>query len=643
MRPLILALLLAACKAGPIDNKSDAPLSDDTDSTADDTDSTGDDTDNTADDTDSTADDTDTEVADDTDSPVDTDVPAGPDADADGSPDALDCADADPNIFPGAPELCNGGRDDDCDAATTDQGSATFFPTSGPPVSLTAALTSGAATTTQGDGEIALCAGTFSGTLDINGAQVTVRGAGASFTIWNIPTTWAAGIRAMYAGGSLTVRGVTFAGNRGIYAGNTIRTLNVEDSVFRGSIYEAIQVAHLDATITGCTFEDSSGSVVFSQWIQGDWGSLVVRDTVLRRITGGYALAGYPGTDVLLEDVTAEEIGGIYAGGDTVLRRFRTTNARGGISFTGRSALVEDSTFINNGGIASSTPAPTIVRDSTFADCGAVIGVGQGGLLMERVTVVRSGMTSATGDSPPVTIRDSEFSQMINTAVSVSCLQPTGGTNQITGTTFRDASQRGIAHNCNDTHLDLTGSEFRNLSNTNALGGVVRATVTGGLFEGNVSTGAGSAIMVGEDVVLRGATIRDNTSTSGAVYGGSQASHTVLEDCVFEGNEATSGYGAVDTQGRVTIVGSSFINNHGPSHGAVHTYSGTSRIEDSVFLRNGTVGGGIVFGAVLELENATFGDGTDENGQYDVYLWTSAMTRDLDGLYTGTCDVSGCF
>lgn len=638
MRTLTLVLLLAACNAGPADNKSvDAPA-DDTDSPADDTDVV-DDTD-AAEDTDPPVD---TDVADDTDPPVDTDVPAGPDADADGSPDAHDCADADPTIFPGAPELCNGGRDDDCDPTTTDQGSATFFPTSGAPVSLTAALTSGAAATTQGDGEIALCAGTFSGTLDINGAQVTVRGAGASFTIWNIPTTWAAGIRAMYAGGSLTVRGVTFAGNRGIYAGNTIRTLNVEDSVFRGSTYEAIQVGHLDATITGCTFEDSAGSVVFSQHIQGDWGSLVVRDTVLRRITGGYALAGYPGTDVLLEDVTAEEIGGIYAGGDTVLRRFRTTNARGGISFTGRSALVEDSTFIHNGGIASSTPAPTVIRDSTFEDCGAVIGVGQGGLVMERVTVRRSGMTSVSGDSPPVTIRDSEFSQMINTAVSVSCLQPAGGTNEITGTTFRDAAQRGIAHNCNDTHLDLTGSVFRNLTNTNALGGVVRATVTGGLFEGNVSTGAGSAIMVGEDVMLRGATLRDNTSTSGAVYGGSQASHTVIEDCVFEGNEATSGYGAVDTQGHVTIVGSTFVDNHGPSHGAVHAYTGTSRLEDSVFLRNGAVGAGIVFGAVLEIENTTFGDGADENGQYDVYLWTSAMTRDLDGLYTGTCDASGCF
>lgn len=40
--------------------------------------------------------------------------PTDTDSDGDGSPDSADCNDADPTVYPGAPELAN-GRDDNCD------------------------------------------------------------------------------------------------------------------------------------------------------------------------------------------------------------------------------------------------------------------------------------------------------------------------------------------------------------------------------------------------------------------------------------------------------------------------------------------------------------------------------------------------
>lgn len=42
--------------------------------------------------------------------------PPETDSDGDGSPDSADCNDADPTVYPGAPELAN-GRDDNCDGA----------------------------------------------------------------------------------------------------------------------------------------------------------------------------------------------------------------------------------------------------------------------------------------------------------------------------------------------------------------------------------------------------------------------------------------------------------------------------------------------------------------------------------------------
>lgn len=158
--PLVLAL--AACNGGG-DDKDDG--TDGTDTDVVDTDGPGD-TDDTdpgvTDDTDGT----DTDRPDDTGSPDDTGdtgLPAPPDADQDGSPDALDCDDADPSVYPGAPELCDDVLQD-CDGTDpAPVGTASFFPAAGGPgLDVRADLGTFLPWTAPEDGELVLCGGSFS-------------------------------------------------------------------------------------------------------------------------------------------------------------------------------------------------------------------------------------------------------------------------------------------------------------------------------------------------------------------------------------------------------------------------------------------------------------------------------------------------
>ena len=98
----------------PVDDSGSPPTDDSGSPPTDDSGSSGDDT-SSSDDTGDTAE------------PDDTGEVPGPDSDGDGSPDALDCDDADPAIFPGADELCD-GVDNDCDG-DVDEAGATDAPT----------------------------------------------------------------------------------------------------------------------------------------------------------------------------------------------------------------------------------------------------------------------------------------------------------------------------------------------------------------------------------------------------------------------------------------------------------------------------------------------------------------------------------
>jgi hypothetical protein len=79
--------------------------------------------------------------------------------------DATDCDDTDGSVNPSAVELCN-GVDDDCDAATSEDGMVAFTDAAGATTDITATFSGDVSITT--DGTYMVCDGTFSVNLDID-------------------------------------------------------------------------------------------------------------------------------------------------------------------------------------------------------------------------------------------------------------------------------------------------------------------------------------------------------------------------------------------------------------------------------------------------------------------------------------------
>jgi hypothetical protein len=289
-----------------------------------------------------------------------TDEPEPVDEDGDGVPVDEDCDDADPDAYPGAPELCDGWQND-CDARwTSDAGTATWFGPNGAPTSLTDALAEGtrqraAEVTLDKRGTLVLCEGTWYAELVVEGEEVTVQGADGVVLAGDGDGSV---ITVATGGASVVLEDLVVTGGGGPYGAGLDTPVaspvhvTLRRTTFRGNVAEGVDPEGYgggvyvfgDLTIESSSFLDNRAVV----------GGAAVVDGGELRVTG----ATFAGN-------RADLAGAVLVLGGTVDLSEAT--------FTGNGATTGGQLYLQ---ASSGTGAEVVIEDGADADHG-------GGLLMD--------------------------------------------------------------------------------------------------------------------------------------------------------------------------------------------------------------------------------------------------------------------
>ena len=251
-----------------------------------------------------------------------------------------DCADSDGAVHPGAAEICN-GLNDDCDASTSEEGTATWTDSSGTVTDYTANVTGSAAAPAQvaltSNGTLSFCDGLYYVNLDVNadvdiesvgGAEVTTLDGDAYAPIIDLTDG---------AGHDVVVSGLTlqngansdrlflnnnWAGGGGIACyGDGSGYLWVQDSVLTdnaGDLGGNVSIENCDASFDNTTLELGTATHAAAAFITDS--TVEFTDSLLSANASQYAGAIYDygyvgGSDVTLDNTVVDGNSATATGG----------------------------------------------------------------------------------------------------------------------------------------------------------------------------------------------------------------------------------------------------------------------------------------------------------------------------------------
>lgn len=218
---------------------------------------------------------------------------------------------------------------------------------------------------------------------------------------------------------------------------------------------------------------------------------------------------------------------------------------------------------------------------------------------------------------------------------------------------YKDDSQNGGTNTGTAGTLNIDSCTFT--SNTaKAEGGAVDArfplTVKGSIFTQNTAGGNGGAIRYtnGAAVSIIDCEFYSNKTTVGAsdTAGGgalmfqSSPKSVVIENCLFDGNQATNSVGGailLNSGTKMTVTGCTFTNNYSATKGGAINARISTEITDCTFTGNssGITGGAVESLATMKVTNAEFVDNVTKGNGGALRHGSSGALTVTDCIFTG--------
>jgi hypothetical protein len=613
---------------------------------------------------------------------IDTDLPLDPrDLDRDGHVEEADCDEEDPDVYVGAPELCD-GADNDCLGGGED-GVATWFPEFGRPVPVV--FDPERAWVAEESGELRLCRGTFLGRVEVEGERFTLSGAGMDVSVINALADGSVLLSRVDA--TIEVRGVTLTGGDDLNGGGMRiqggGLVTVTDAAIRdnhatsrggGLFIEEAQLTLRRTEVTG-NRSDSSGGGLYAdtdgfttldqavfignsatsvgggmRFGGGVWSLLGTRvEGNSSGVAGGgvAAVAALDGSidaaSVIVGNQSADRGGGVYLDGSdaTIAADIVDNNAvqlGGGLRVTGDCAVVLSGA----------------VRDNLAEGSGGGLSIEvarvelDGGSLLGNDAQQEGGGARIDG-AGVLTLRDATVSGNTAGGSAGGVMVNEGALNAISST-FEDneaLAWGGAIRSSSLGALDLTDVVMRH-NRSFLSGGAMyvlgsELVMDGGEVEGNVATeGGGGARLLQASTVLDGVRFVDNTAE---LEGGALAiedSDTEMVDVVLRGNTATdpdSGDGGAVRTRRGTLTATRVVTegNSARTGGGWFLRGGAADMTDCTWLDNDAPfhGGGIeLFEGELNLYGGRLEGNTSMDGG-GVFVVVGALL-DMEGVVFST-------